>query len=451
LRSERPYRVLGWLLVGLVSLSAGATRPGSAELLDLNTADAVALAELPGVGPTIAGRIVEYREEHGLFGSVEELLEVRGIGQKTLEKLRPLVRVGSGTPRSKQGPADRPPRGKPAAPEGAAAARSFTAEELLGPPAQLSKTLSVHFSTPSVPADPPLDQVFAALLDRSKRTVDGAFFEINAEPIVDAIERAAERGVQVRLVTDADELKAEPQILSRLKKAGVRFVPDTREALMHHKFAIFDGQAVWSGSYNITRNDTERNDNNALWLHSRELAAIYQAVFEKLWSGNFGADRLQKPADGATLEDGTRVEVFFAPEEAVELQVLKVLRAASSSIDVMAFSFTDEAMGEALISAAARGVRVRVVIEKIASDAKGGQLFPLRDAGVEAYADGNKYRLHHKVFLVDAQTVITGSFNFSRGARSNNENLLILRSSPALARAYQAEFDRVLAEAKTAQ
>jgi competence protein ComEA len=61
--------------------------------VDLNTADETQLDALPGVGPVIAGRIVAWRDEHGRFSSVDELTEVSGIGDATLERLRPLVRT----------------------------------------------------------------------------------------------------------------------------------------------------------------------------------------------------------------------------------------------------------------------------------------------------------------------------------------------------------------------
>jgi len=70
---------------------AGSVAPG---LVDLNRAGADELQQLPGIGPALADRIVEYRGRTGGFRRPEELLEVSGIGPATLERLLPLVRVG---------------------------------------------------------------------------------------------------------------------------------------------------------------------------------------------------------------------------------------------------------------------------------------------------------------------------------------------------------------------
>lgn len=61
--------------------------------IDLNTATAAQLDALPGVGPSTAQAIVDYRSQHGRFRSVDDLLNVRGIGAAKLEQIRPLVRV----------------------------------------------------------------------------------------------------------------------------------------------------------------------------------------------------------------------------------------------------------------------------------------------------------------------------------------------------------------------
>ncbi len=62
--------------------------------IDLNTATVEQLKGLPGIGEKTAEAIVKHRKEHGNFQSVDELLEIKGIGKKKLGKIRPLVTVG---------------------------------------------------------------------------------------------------------------------------------------------------------------------------------------------------------------------------------------------------------------------------------------------------------------------------------------------------------------------
>ena len=67
--------------------------PAPVGRIDLNTATAAELEVLPGIGPALAARIVEHRRVNGRFTSVDQLDDVKGIGPRTLEKLRPLVKV----------------------------------------------------------------------------------------------------------------------------------------------------------------------------------------------------------------------------------------------------------------------------------------------------------------------------------------------------------------------
>lgn len=61
--------------------------------MNINTATVVELEGLPGIGPSLAEKIIEYREIHGLFNSVDELLDVSGIGPAKLDQLRDLIRI----------------------------------------------------------------------------------------------------------------------------------------------------------------------------------------------------------------------------------------------------------------------------------------------------------------------------------------------------------------------
>ena len=87
---RKSTRYLAGILAGiLLPLAAVAGQ------VNVNTADAETIsAELQGVGLTKAKAIVDYREQHGPFKRVEDLMKVKGIGEKSLEKIRPYVRVG---------------------------------------------------------------------------------------------------------------------------------------------------------------------------------------------------------------------------------------------------------------------------------------------------------------------------------------------------------------------
>jgi competence ComEA-like helix-hairpin-helix protein len=95
--NTQPFAMRHLILVLFILLPSNWTQAAgqTAELLDLNAATVQQLAEqLPGIGPAKAQRIVQWRERNGPFPSIDQLIDVHGIGPKTLERLRPLLRVG---------------------------------------------------------------------------------------------------------------------------------------------------------------------------------------------------------------------------------------------------------------------------------------------------------------------------------------------------------------------
>ena len=86
---------LGVLLMLLLVLAVAQTGSAETERVNINTASAVELTKLKGVGSAKSQAIVEYREQHGPFKTVEDLKAVPGIGDKLLESLRPHITVGA--------------------------------------------------------------------------------------------------------------------------------------------------------------------------------------------------------------------------------------------------------------------------------------------------------------------------------------------------------------------
>lgn len=85
--------VLG-MTVSPATLAAGQQSKGKPALVNVNTAELEELITLPGIGESYARRLIEYRKKHGPFERVEDLLNVRGIGDRTLERIRDRVTVG---------------------------------------------------------------------------------------------------------------------------------------------------------------------------------------------------------------------------------------------------------------------------------------------------------------------------------------------------------------------
>jgi len=96
------------IALALVWTTSPASSASGSKLLNVNTADTVALQALPGIGPKKAEAIILYRASNGPFRQVDDLILVKGIGPKTLEKLRPLVTVGKQQKARSRDPSDGP-------------------------------------------------------------------------------------------------------------------------------------------------------------------------------------------------------------------------------------------------------------------------------------------------------------------------------------------------------
>jgi phosphatidylserine/phosphatidylglycerophosphate/cardiolipin synthase-like enzyme len=114
----------------------------------------------------------------------------------------------------------------------------------------------------------------------------------------------------------------------------------------------------------------------------------------------------------------------------------------------MSFSFTHNALGNAMLTRATNGVDVKGIFETRASETEFSELPYLYCAGLSLKQDGNPGTFHHKVIIIDDEIVITGSLNFSENADdSNDENVLVI-SNQDIAAQYLAEFERRWAEAE---
>lgn len=119
----------------------------------------------------------------------------------------------------------------------------------------------------------------------ARRSCDVCVFTITDDRITSAILEAHGRGVAVRVITDDEKSHDLGSDIDRLKAAGVPCKMDVGNAAhMHHKFALFDGRRVVSGSFNWTRSASEQNEENLIVTPDPVLVRAFAARFEDLWA-----------------------------------------------------------------------------------------------------------------------------------------------------------------------
>jgi phosphatidylserine/phosphatidylglycerophosphate/cardiolipin synthase-like enzyme len=135
------------------------------------------------------------------------------------------------------------------------------------------------------------------------------------------------------------------------------------------------------------------------------------------------------------------IAAHFSPKGGCTTAIVNCVHAARSEVLVMAYSFSCPDIANALIAAAARGVRVVVLLDRSNEVETYSELGDLEHHGIEVWIDACHAIAHNKVIVIDRRTVITGSFNFTRQAEhSNAENLLVLRDHHDLAARYRDNF-----------
>lgn len=289
------------------------------------------------------------------------------------------------------------------------------------------------------------DKLFVQLIQRAQTSLDLAIFDIEEPSAVEALIQARQRGVKIRIMTDSDNLLSKGELLPHfvaMQQAGIQFKGDDRSGLMHHKFMVIDKTLVITGSSNLTPYSLYRDNNNSLSINSPQLAANYQVEFERMFEeGLLGPNEHKMPYPTVKV-DGASIRTYFSPKGGTKVAILETLSKATKGIQFMAFSVTDQDIQKLLVKKAREGVQ----IEGIFDGCMLSQYSIYQDLltkNIPVKIDGNQALMHSKVFIVDREVVITGSYNFSMSAEErNNENTLIIRS-PKIAGFYEAEFQRL--------
>ncbi|MEK6874896.1 MAG: phospholipase D-like domain-containing protein [Nanoarchaeota archaeon] len=218
---------------------------------------------------------------------------------------------------------------------------------------------------------------------------------------------------------------------------------DHDKGLMHNKFCVVDNITI-TGSYNPTKH---HNQDNMLVIHSETIAKNYKKEFDELWSGVYGqGDSVVHPK---VRVGDIEIENYFCPEDECEDHVNTVLLTANKSILVMVYGFTNKVLAKTLAMKFNQGIKIKVISDE-SQLSEFSQMFFLNRTGImtKIYkGHSGRNRLHHKVFIIDDERVITGSANPTySGYYKNDENILILQNKK-IATKYKQEFERIWGEA----
>ncbi|MBK1988626.1 DUF655 domain-containing protein [Sphaerospermopsis aphanizomenoides BCCUSP55] len=281
-----------------------------------------------------------------------------------------------------------------------------------------------------------------------------------------------------------------------IQNAQIPWIDDTADgsfgsSLMHHKFVIVDNRFVIITSANFTLSDTSGdfsnssslgNANNLLKIDSPELANLFTEEFNIMWGDGAGGKldskfglkkpvRLPKQINLAN----NKITVHFSPTSSTQPWsnssnglIAKTLNLATKTVDMALFVFADQDIANILENRHHQNVEIRALIEpqfayrsySEALDMMGLALSdnckyevdnkpwkkPINTVGVPILAKGDL--LHHKFAVIDNQTVITGSHNWSEAANNGNDETLLVVENPTVAAHYQREFNRLYAQIK---
>ncbi|MCB9596609.1 MAG: hypothetical protein H6719_28050 [Sandaracinaceae bacterium] len=281
----------------------------------------------------------------------------------------------------------------------------------------------------------------------AETTLQVAVYEATWGCIRDALQAALDRDADLALevVVDDRECPVGSCFVDELTPADrVTVRRDMRSGLMHHKFVIADGVYLWVGSSNFTTRSFCTDHNNSVAIDDPVIVERYRGVFDRMFDlEDFGPVAPEGPTTSGPYT------VYFSPESPTSepagwmTAMVAAIGEATTSVEAMIFAWTRTEISDALVAAAARGVTVRALVTGTYADDAPAQA--LLAAGIDVRVAS----IHSKVMILDGETVVTGSANWSENAWSNNENSLWI-TDPGVAAAFGAQFESVYAAATAA-
>ena len=310
----------------------------------------------------------------------------------------------------------------------------------------------LYFTDPTSPLSPQgtggVDGPIVEAINDARLSIDVAAYSLSLNSVRNALLRAHDRGVTVRMVMETGNMdRSDPRILI---EAGIPIIGDNRQGLMHDKFILIDKSEIWIGAMNFTDSGAYEDNNHLIRIHSTKIAENYSVEFNEMFEENkFGPDVGARTPNPTITIDDTRIDILFSPDDGVVNELASLLSGAEESIHFLAFSFTSNELGAIVREKAEAGLTVAGVMddEQISSN-QGTEYDPFKQADLDVRIDGNAGQMHHKVFIVDEKIVVIGSYNFSQSAEERNDENTIIVYNELIAEQFMLEFERVQSHAE---
>lgn len=313
------------------------------------------------------------------------------------------------------------------------------------------------------------NDTIAAYIDRAQTSVDLSIYNTADATIVDAINAAEARGVQVRFIAGGSTANTG---LSNLN-SGVKLLkrPAGSSGIMHNKFVLIDAGStksshVITGSTNFTRGNLFDDPNNMVILQDKAIAQAYELEFEEMWGADGANPNANKAKFGSSKSDNTPhrfqvgddlVKLYFSPSDRVTERIKDAIATVDQEMQFATLSFTRDDLGQAIIDKNNTfGIDVKGIIENTGD--QGTEYEKLDTNLVDVQSHQNKPNImHHKYAIIDQGAVnsnpkvVTGSHNWSNAAEFNNdENTLIIHDDTLANHFYQEFMARFTGESDTA-
>ena len=150
--------------------------------------------------------------------------------------------------------------------------------------------------------------------------------------------------------------------------------------------------------------------------------------------------KILTPSNQAAQAEST---ALFSPDDDCAGRICSLLKMARSCVDICVFTITDNSIAGEIVQAKRRGVKIRILTDNDKAGDLGSDIRDLRSAGVEIRTDDSPYHMHHKFAIFDQQKLLSGSYNWTRGAAKNNEENFIVTDDKDLVRSFSQQFEKL--------